>query len=185
MTEAAKRRQALRKQIREIERSLVAAQNQFVNLTAGDELAGLFLLVRFGSVRALLAADRILEVTQLVALESMPDTSPSVLGRFIYRGQVMVALSLARLMGVESRPSLDAHLAILAGSQHLALVVDRVEGLWESPRLVEGPSGEARKNDDGGWMLSAFCQKADETLPLLSLEAITSAGMRADGRAKG
>ncbi|MGQ0505348.1 MAG: chemotaxis protein CheW [Myxococcaceae bacterium] len=172
------KRQQLRERIVELERELSRTQTELVASSVGDKLPGLYLLVRFGERRALLPSYGVLEIVPLVAQDAALRPAPGVLGGFVYRGQAKIAVGLASLFGAASRPPLEAHVLILAGIHHVALVVDRVETLWEAPWVVEGSQAADLVHPNGA-MIAGHARQQELTLPLLSLDAIIQASVGA------
>jgi chemotaxis signal transduction protein len=89
----------------------------------------------------------------------------------VYRGDPVVALDLARCLGLPDRPlDVDAHMVVLATSRPVALVVDRVKALVEAPAVAEAPK------DAPTWLstplVAALCRAEDELIPVLRTELL-------------
>jgi len=160
-------RAALAAEVRRLEEALGRAQRDLL-AHGGDALPGLHLLVEIAGRSALLAAGRISEVVRLVATVPLAGAPPHVLGAFLCRGTPVVAVDLAALLGVAREPSLDAQIAIVPGDPSVGLVVDRVEGLVEGPRLFHG---DATAGTPAAWrgsaLVAGLCLHHGEVVPLL------------------
>jgi hypothetical protein len=90
-----------------------------------------------------------------------------VLGSFVHRGTAVIAIDLARWLGAEREPELDAHLVVLGAARPFALLVDRVAAVVDGPEVV-GPRDGADPWHGSG-LAAAWCRVGDEVLPLLRL----------------
>ncbi|HVG58567.1 MAG TPA: CheW domain-containing protein [Hyalangium sp.] len=152
-------------------------RRELIRLGGEHRLPGLFLTVEVCGTQVLLPSDSVQEVVRLVEMQSLPGAPPHVKGAFIYRGVSAVAVDLARLMGVEREPSLDAHLVVCSGARTVALLVDHVRDIVESPLLVDQVGEDEKKSpwDDTG-LMAGLCRTADGALrPLLRTSTILAA----------
>jgi purine-binding chemotaxis protein CheW len=124
--------------------------------------------------RALLPASRVIEVVPLVPFTPLPKASPHALGAFVYRGQPVVALDLAALVGARREPDLDNHLVVLAAPHPFAILVDRARPL-AAPPLVAPGDADPGALWRGSALVAALCRCGDEVLPLLSTAALERA----------
>jgi purine-binding chemotaxis protein CheW len=160
-------RAALAAEVRRLEEALGRAQRELA-AHGGDVLPGLHLLVELAGRRALLAVGRVSELVRLVATAPLAGAPPHVLGTFVCRGAPVVAVDLAALLGASREPSLDAQIVIVPGDPTLGLVVDRVEGLVEDPRLFHG---DVAAGTPAAWrgspLVAGLCLHRGEVVPLL------------------
>ena len=171
--DAASVRAAASERVLRLEAELSQAQVDLAAL-GGETLPGMHLVVEAAGRRGLLAANRVIEVVRLVAMQPIPNAPPALLGTFVCRGVAVAAVDLAALLGAPRVPSMDAQIAILAGSPPVGLVVDRIHGLRERPVLHGAPAEEIP-----GWQSSrlvvGFCTVGGEVLPLLDPGPVAAA----------
>ena len=165
------RRRELQGQLDQLQGELSRVLGELSRLGAGTPLPGLYLLFEAGGLRAALPTSQVLEIVRLVQTTPMPQAPTHVLGTFIYRGDVVVAVDLARYLGqAKGDPDVDSHMVVLAASRPVAVVVSRVRSLVEAPVMAEAPE------QDRGWhgspLVAAFCRVEDELLPVLTLEPL-------------
>jgi purine-binding chemotaxis protein CheW len=92
--------------------------------------------------------DRVVEVAPRVRVTPLPGTPGHVVGAFVYRGEVALAVDVRARLGHEpKRPSLDDHFLVTRGRlRPIAAVVDRVVGIAsfdaEAVRPAPGRSGD-------------------------------------------
>lgn len=88
--------------------------------------------------------DEVERVVAAVELAPLPDAPRLVLGVFNLQGSVIPALDLRRRLGrPEREPGLsDQYLVVRAAGRLLALVTDRVEGIFESSAGEVLPAAE-------------------------------------------
>ncbi len=88
-----------------------------------------------GSQRYGLPIDSVQEIQQIVAFAEVPDESGAVLGMVNLRGQVVPAVDLRLLLGMEPRAyTLETPMVICRSGQGLvALIVDVVDDVTELP----------------------------------------------------
>lgn len=138
---------------------------------------GLHLVVEAAGRRGLLAAGGVQEIVRLVAIAPRPGAPAAILGTFPWRGVPVVAVDLAALLGVRREPSLDAQIAVLAGTPAVGLVLDRVHGLHERPAVHAGTGAPA------GWeaarLVRGLCTVGGEVLPLLDPGPVLAAAREA------
>lgn len=165
-----KRRQ-LRQRLAKLETELTGLHTELAQLGTGSPLPGLYLLVESAGFTAALPSSLVLEIVRLVETTPLPKAPPHVLGSFVYRGDPVVAVDLARCLGQAERPlDVDAHMVVLATSRPVALVVDRVKALVEAPAVAEAPK------DAPTWLstplVAALCRAEDELIPVLRTELL-------------
>jgi purine-binding chemotaxis protein CheW len=158
-------RASLVERLRLLEEELSQAQGELA-VIGGEQLPGLHLVVEAAGRRGLLAAGRVQEVVRLVATEPVPGAPPSILGTFVCRGVPVVAVDLARLLGVSRPPALDAQIAVLVGSPTVGLVLDRIMGLHERP-VLHASGREEVPGWEGSRLVTGLCTVGGEVLPLL------------------
>jgi purine-binding chemotaxis protein CheW len=168
------RRATVQQKLISLENELTRLRRELVHLGGEHRLPGLFLTVEVAGTQVLLPSDSVQEVVRLVEMHSLPGSPPHVLGAFIYRGVSALAVDLAQLMGVQREPSLDAHLVVCVGSRTVALLVDHVQDIVESPLLVDRVAeGEEHSAWDKTGLMAGLCRTADGDLrPLLRTTAI-------------
>src|SRR6185437_12822103 len=121
--------------------------------------------------RACVPAALVSEVVPVLAWVKVAGAPAHVLGSFSYRGRPTLALDLATLVGSPRPLALDAHVLVLAAARPIALAVDQVIGLLDSPAtLLEDPAGST------GWKASAlvegFCADGAALVPLLRISTL-------------
>jgi chemotaxis-related protein WspD len=95
---------------------------------------GAFMLFRIGAEWLCLPASAVSEITSMRTIHKLPHRAPVVLGVANVRGELLICLSLARLLGVEQAPAADAiaypRLVVMAGEQgRLVFPVDEMHGI--------------------------------------------------------
>jgi purine-binding chemotaxis protein CheW len=172
--DATSARARLAAEVRRLENELQRAQERLVAL-GGEVLAGMYLVVEIGGLRALLPSARVTEIVRLVATRPLPDAPAHVLGTFVCRGTPVVAIDVAAAMGLKRELPMDAHILVLAGSPPLGLIVDRVDQTVEGPRLYEG---DAASGVPEGWrgsrLLSGLCLVDGHVVPLLDASPLAA-----------
>ncbi|QAT86647.1 chemotaxis coupling protein CheW [Corallococcus coralloides] len=169
--------QARRLSVQQRLSALEAEQNQLrqelVTLQGEVRLPGLYLTVEAGDTTALVPARQVQEVVRLVALDPLPGAPVHVSGSFVYRGSPAVVVDVARLMGVKRTPDLDSLLVVVDAGRMVALLVDRVKDLVETPVLVDGSqSGEEKLPWDGTGLMAGLCRTPEGLRPLLRTSAL-------------
>ncbi|MET0404240.1 MAG: chemotaxis protein CheW [Cystobacter sp.] len=171
--EAQARRASVQKRLLVLEEEIVRLRRELTTLGVDQRLPGLYLTVEVAGATALLPVEAVLEVVRLVAIEPLPAALPHVRGTMLYRGTPAVVVDLAAMLGVHREPELDAHLVICAGSRMVAVLVDRVRDLIESPVLVDASSdGELPSAWDRTGLMAGLCRTAEGIRPLLRASAI-------------
>ena len=167
------RRLSVQERLSELEAEQARLRRELVSLAGELRLPGMYLTIDAASTSALLAADSVQEVVRLVELEPLPGAPPHIAGTFIYRGAPAVVVDLAALMGVRRVPDLDAHLVICKGARTVAVLVDRVRDLVESPVLVDGtPDGTQPLPWDATGLMAGLCRTPEGVRPLLRTSAV-------------
>ena len=97
-------------------------------------------------------------------------------GTFVCRGLPVVAVDLAAIAtGRRLEPALDAQVIVLAGAPSIGLLVDRIAGLVDGPRLFEGDREAATPE---GWrgsrLVAGLCLHEGGVLPLLDPTPVVS-----------
>lgn len=154
--------------LRELEFEIQRAQAELAAM-GGEALPGLHLLVEVAGRGALLAVVRVREIVRLPAMRPLPGAPAQVLGTFVCRGVPVVAIDLAAAAGGAPRaPALDAQVVVLAGAPALGVVVDRIAGLVDGPRLFEG---DVDSGTPEGWrgsrLVAGLCVHEGAVVPLL------------------
>lgn len=124
-------------------------------------------VVRVGSQRLAIPADRIRHVADPPPITATPATSTAIVGVAAVLGQVVAALDLAAVLRVTSAiPPRQRHLVVLDERlDSLALLVDGVERL----QVVAGPGGAPDET------LGELTSDAGDGLRLLHLDALLAA----------
>jgi purine-binding chemotaxis protein CheW len=170
--EAQARRASAEKRLASLEEEIVRLRRELATLGVEQRLPGLYLTVEVAGTTALLPVEAVLEVVRLVAIEPLPTALPHVVGTMLYRGKSAVVVDVSAMLGVRREPDLDAHLVICGGARTVALLVDRVRDLVESPLLVEGSaSGTASTPWDGTGLMAGLCRTPEGLRPLLRASA--------------
>lgn len=168
-------RASLVAELRRLEEELQRTHGRLAAL-GGEALPGLHLVLETAGRRALLPVSRVKEIVRLVATEPLPGAPPAVVGSFVCRGSPVIAIDLAAAIGEPREPSIDAQMVILVGSPAIALVVDRIRGLVDAPRLHEGDAAAAVPD---GWrgsrLVAGLCVEEGEVLPLLDPSPLAAA----------
>jgi purine-binding chemotaxis protein CheW len=161
-------RASLVDRLRHLEAEIQRTQAELVAV-GGETLPGLHLVVESAGRRALLAVTRVREIVRLVAMRPLPSAPLEVRGTFVCRGVPVLAVDLgAMAAGRNEEPPLDAQVVVLAGSPSLGLVVDRVAGLVEGPRLVDGDrETSAPEVWRGSRLVAGLCLVEGTVVPLL------------------
>jgi chemotaxis signal transduction protein len=160
-------RRDLERRAQALERELFSVRDQLRRL-GSDVLPGQFLEAEVTGLRFLVPVAAVREVAWLVALEPASGAPPWVAGTFSYRGETCAAVDLARRLGTEREPPLDAKLLVLSATRPVAAIVDRVVGLVQDPRLLPDSA-------EGGAPFAGVCERGTEFLPLLDPEALVAA----------
>ncbi|QRN94255.1 chemotaxis protein CheW [Archangium violaceum] len=170
--EAQARRASVQKRLALLEEEVVRLRRELATLGEAQRLPGLFLTVEVAGTTALLPVEAVVEVVRLVAIEPLPAAQPHVLGTMLYRGTPAVVVDLAAMLRVRREPDLDAHLVICSGPRTVALLVDRVRDLVESPLLVEGAGEGEGTSWDGTGLMAGLCRTPEGIRPLLRASAV-------------
>ncbi|WNG15806.1 chemotaxis protein CheW [Cystobacter fuscus] len=171
--DAQARRASVQKRLLVLEEEIVRLRRELSTLGVDQRLPGLYLTVEVAGSTALLPVEAVLEVVRLVAIEPLPAALPHVRGTMLYRGTPAVVVDLAAMLGVPREPELDAHLVICGGSRMVAVLVDRVRDLVESPVLVEGSVEEGVPTAwDRTGLMAGLCRTPEGIRPLLRASAI-------------
>lgn len=166
--EAQVRRASVQERLSALEAEQASLRRELASLQGELRLPGLYLTVEAAGTAALLPAESVEEVVRLVALEALPGAPAHVAGSFVYRGSPAVVVDVARLLGVRRQPDLDAHLVVCKGARTVALLVDRVKDLVETPVLVDGSvAGEEALPWDGTGLMAGLCRTPEGIRPLL------------------
>jgi purine-binding chemotaxis protein CheW len=172
--EAQAQRASVQRRLISLENELARLRRELFHLGGEHRLPGLFLTVEVAGTQVLLPSDAVQEVVRLVELQTLPGAPAHVLGAFVYRGVSAIAVDLARMMGVQREPSLDAHLVVCSGIRTVALLVDHVQDIVEAPLLVDRvEESEERSPWDKTGLMAGLCRTGDGGLrPLLKISAI-------------
>jgi purine-binding chemotaxis protein CheW len=173
--EAQARRASVQKRLSALEEEIVRLRRELSTLGVDQRLPGLYLTVEVAGSTALLPVEAVLEVVRLVAIEPLPAAPSHVRGTMLYRGTPAVVVDLSTLLGVRREPELDAHLVICGGARMVAVLVDRVRDLIDSPVLVDGAgTGESAAEWDRTGLLAGLCRTPEGVRPLLRTSALLS-----------
>ena len=170
----------MRRRLFELEREAASLYSELSTLR-GDRLPGMYLLAEAGRHSVHIPASGVCELVRLVEYAPLPKSPDHVMGTFLYRGTVVVVIDLARyLSGPEPaaelrpgnssphEPRLDAHVIVLASSRSIALVVDQVRSLIDSPQVAESEPEEKRFEDPELVVALCRCTEVREPLSLRS-----------------
>ncbi|WNG38545.1 chemotaxis protein CheW [Archangium minus] len=173
--EAQAKRASVQKRLALLEEEIVRLRRELATLGVDQRLPGLYLTVEVAGSTALLPVEAVMEVVRLVAIEPLPAALPHVRGTMLYRGTPAVVVDLSAMLGVQREPDLDAHLVICGGARTVAVLVDRVRDLVESPVLVEGSiSGDDSNPWDRTGLMAGLCRTPEGIRPLIKASAILS-----------
>ncbi|RKG93376.1 chemotaxis protein CheW [Corallococcus terminator] len=173
------RRVSVQQRLTALEAEQVQLRQELASLQGELRLPGLYLTVEAANTSALVPARHVREVVRLVALDPLPGAPAHIAGTFVYRGSPAVVVDLARMLGVKRTPDLDSHLVVVEAGRTVALLVDRVRDLVETPVLLDGtPGGEEALPWDGTGLMAGLCRTPEGLRPLLRTSAVL-AGMEA------
>jgi purine-binding chemotaxis protein CheW len=167
----AARRDRVLERLKELEAEMARLQAEAATHAVRAPLPGAYVALEAGGQRALAPAAQVREVLRLVETAPLPGAPGEVLGTFLHRGRPVIAIDLARAIGVAREPALDAHVVVFATSRPFALVVDRVRAVVDRPEVAAGEVPEAWS---GTGLVAALCATADGVVPLLRLAAFTA-----------
>jgi purine-binding chemotaxis protein CheW len=167
------RRVSVQQRLSELEAEQGRLRRELASLAGEVRLPGMYLTLDSAGTSALLDADTVQEVVRLVELEPLPGAPPHIAGTFVYRGRPAVVVDLSALLGVRRVPALDAHLVICKGARTVAVLVDRVRDLVETPVLVDGtPDGSEALPWDATGLMAGLCRTPEGVRPLLRTSAV-------------
>ncbi|MFP2964255.1 chemotaxis protein CheW [Myxococcus sp. 1LA] len=170
---AQSRRLSVEERLGQLEAEQARLRQELASLAGELRLPGMYLTVDAAGTSALLDAETVQEVVRLVELEPLPGAPAHVAGTFVYRGSPAVVVDLAALLGVKREASLDAHLIVCGGARTIAVLVDRVRDLVESPVLVDGtPDGTSPLPWDASGLMAGLCRTPEGVRPLLRMSAV-------------
>lgn len=162
----------LRRRLRRLEGEVAEARAELLAHGTPQALPGLYLVLSVAGQFAALPASAVDEVVPQVALTPLPGTPAHVLGSFVYRGTPHLAVDLATLIGRPRPVPLDAQMLVLASARPLAVVVDQVQRLLDSPEAQ-------REGDDPSFavwraarLVEGICRAGDQLVPLLDVERL-------------
>jgi purine-binding chemotaxis protein CheW len=171
--EAQARRASVQQRLLTLENELTRLRRELVNLSGDQRLPGLFLTLEVADTQVLLPSEVVQEVVRLVELQPLISAPPHLAGAFTYRGSHAVVVDLAVLLGVRRDPGLDSHLVVCTGQRNVALLVDHVRDIVESPLLVDGGTEDAKTPWDTTGLIAGLCRTAEGSLrPLLRASAL-------------
>jgi chemotaxis signal transduction protein len=150
-----------------LERELYDVRDRLRDL-GSDVLPGTFVEAEVPGVRFLVPVAAVREVVWLVELAPAGAAPPWVAGSFSYRGETLAAIDLARRLGADREPPLDAKMLVLSTTRPVAAIVDRVHGLVADPRLHR-PAPDDRPVTGP---FSGVCEHGARLWPLLDPEAL-------------
>ncbi|NOK02655.1 MULTISPECIES: chemotaxis protein CheW [Myxococcus] len=171
---AQSRRLSVEERLSQLEEEQARLRQELASLAGELRLPGMYLAVDAAGTSALMDAETVQEVVRLVELEPLPGAPAHVAGTFVYRGSPAVVVDLAALLGVKREASLDAHLVVCGGgARTVAVLVDRVRDLVESPVLVDGtPDGTSPLPWDASGLMAGLCRTPEGVRPLLRTSAV-------------
>jgi purine-binding chemotaxis protein CheW len=101
-----------------------------------------YVRVRVGAEHYALPVEHALEVVDVGELTPVPGSPPAVLGLRNLRGEVLAAVDLAAVLGIESDGAAATLLVAAAGSRRAGLAVDEVIGVGTLPEVeLEAENG--------------------------------------------
>jgi purine-binding chemotaxis protein CheW len=163
----------LRAQLQKLETELLGVRRQLLKLGTQESAPGMHLVFEVAQTQAMIPVSVVQEVVPLVEHVALPGAPSWVLGTISYRGQPASLIDVASILGVHRQPPLDAHVLIVAGSSLVALVVDRVRTLVESPVLASSESGEQLPDAwRGSNLVVGYCRVGERLFPLVSVEGL-------------
>ncbi len=162
---------ALLKRVAELERELLEAERTLGKVGTGTHRQGAHLVVEAGPHRAVIDATSVVQIARLVEFTPIPGAPPAVLGGFVRRGRQGVAVDLARVLGSDRQPDLDAHFIILGGARLLGILVDCVRHIVEAPMRVD-PGTERLLPSLAEGLVASWCDVGGAALPVISVLAI-------------
>lgn len=167
--EAQARRASVQQRLSLLEGELQQLRQELTHLEGEVRLPGLYLTLEVAGAQALLPTEVVQEVVRLVEIQPLPGAPAHVAGAFVYRGTSAIVVDLAVLLGIRREPELDAHLVVCSGVRTVALLVDRVRDIVDTPALVEGDAaGEHRSPWDTTGLMGGLCRLPEGgLLPLL------------------
>jgi purine-binding chemotaxis protein CheW len=171
-TGTARARSEILGRMRALQDELAQLQALAATHAAGERLPGAYLVLEAAGRRALVPGALAREVLRLVALAPVPRAPAPLVGSFVYRGSAVMAIDLARWLGVAREADVDAHLVVLGAARPFALLADRVAAVVDEPEVA----GEAAEADpwQGAGLAAAWCRVGEEVLPLLRLAPFTA-----------
>ncbi len=175
MADLQARRAEIQKRLASLEEEVVRLRSELNTLGTEQRLPGLYLTLDVAGTSALLPTAVVLEVVRLVAIDPLPAAAPHIAGVMLYRGTPAVVVDLARRLGTQREPEMDAHMVVCGGSRTVALLVDRVRDLVEAPMLVDGAvEGGAPNPWDSSGLMAGLCRTPEGLRPLLRTSAVLS-----------
>jgi purine-binding chemotaxis protein CheW len=130
-----------------------------------------------GSQRYGIPIDSVNEIQQIVAFADVPADGLGVVGMVNLRGEVVPAIDVRTLVGMESRPyTLETPMIIARSGEHVvALIVDRVEDVVELP---EGCLQAASPMHALSSKMLGVARLGDGLVYLLDVDRLLAEGLR-------
>lgn len=127
-----------------------------------------------GGQRYALPLDRVHEIQQIVAFTEVPEDRSAVVGMVNLRGQVIPAIDMRMLVGLEPKDyTLETPMIITdTEGQTVALIVDEVQDVLELP---EGCLQEAPPLHKLARMMIGVCRMPDGLMNLLDIDLLLAA----------
>jgi purine-binding chemotaxis protein CheW len=168
------RRRELVERVERLEGELAVAEAELAAL-GPEAIPGLHLAVDVAGRRALLPAGRVREIVRFLAVEPLPVAPPAVLGTFVLRGEPVTVLDLARVVGVEREPSLDATIVVFGGAPAVGVLVDAVLSVELEARRAQGKETDETGGAWGAGLVAGLCRWREGVLPLLHVPTLLRA----------
>jgi purine-binding chemotaxis protein CheW len=97
-----------------------------------------YLRVRVGAEHYALPVEHVVEIVELGRLTPVPGAAETVLGLRNLRGEVLAAIDLAGLLGIEGDGAAQGLVVTAAADRRAGLVVDEVLGVGPLPDFTDG-----------------------------------------------
>jgi chemotaxis signal transduction protein len=166
------RKHELQQRLKALQEEFARLQTEMASVGAGESLPGLYLVVEVQGFAAALSSASVAEIVRLVETQPLPQAPQYVLGTFLYRGEPVLAVDLARYLGRDGEPALDAHVLVMRGSPPKALVVDRVRSLVEAPLVARADESERASSYFTSRLVAGLVKVEQELVPLLNIEPL-------------
>lgn len=134
----------------------------------GERLPGVYLALRAADREGLVSAEQVEELLWNAALTPVEaDFRGHVVGTFVHRGETLVALDLASILGAPRPAPAACCLLVLGGARSCGLLVDSVTLLSEAPVVL---SADPEASGKVPWRVEVACGRG--VLPVLNVPAL-------------